>query len=239
MNKLTSFFQVIVAIVIFSLFATCNADSLNDLFNHEERQWLDKHNGQITLSVESNYAPFAFIDKDGITQGLATEYIELIENRMNFRFKKIRANSLDEIFIKAKEKKVDVINAVTETPGRSEFLTFTKPFIEIPNVIIVRNEHSETLTLETMKDMKVSLVKSYAVTEYIEKNYKNLDLDIVPDDLTALLHVLSNVTDSAVIDLATATYLIKSKGISNLHIAGEIQYSANLALASRRDMPLL
>lgn len=239
MNKLKSFFQVIIVILICIVFVNCNADSFNDLLTHEERQWLEKNNGQITLSVETNYAPFVFIGKDGISQGLATEYIELIENRLNFKFKRVRAESLDEIFIKAKEKKIDVINAVTETPGRSKFLTFTKPFIEIPNVIIVRKEHSDTLTLEALKDMKVSLVKNYAVTEYIEKNYNNLNLDIVPDDLTALLHVSFDVTDSAIIDLATATYMIQSKGISNLHIAGEINYSAKLALASRRDIPLL
>ncbi len=187
-----SLFQLSIAILICFTFVDSDAETLNDSLTHEERQWLDDNNGHITLSVESNYAPFVFINKDGINKGLATEYIELIESRLNFRFKKINAQSLDEILIKAQKKEIDVINAVTQTPDRSKFLTFTKPFIEIPNVMIVRKGHNEALTLDDMKGIKVSLVKSYAITEYIEKNYSDLNVDIVFDDLTALLDLLQN-----------------------------------------------
>ncbi len=93
-----------------------------------------------------------------------------------------------------------------------------------------------------MKDLsgeKVSVVDGYAITEYLKKNYKYIILDIVPRDLDAILNVYNNSSDAAVIDLATASYLIKKEGISDIHIAGDTGYPIKLAIGSIKEWPEL
>ncbi|MGZ5052529.1 MAG: EAL domain-containing protein [Methylobacter sp.] len=61
----------------------------------------------------------------------------------------------------------------------------------------------------------------------------------MPDDLTALLNVSFGRADAAVIDLATASYLITQKGITNLRVAGEVEFSIRLAIATPINEPIL
>ncbi|MBF0572960.1 MAG: transporter substrate-binding domain-containing protein [Desulfamplus sp.] len=230
--------QSIIAFLIIFVPIASNTEPFKDPLTLQEREWLRQHDNKIKIAVEINYAPFAFIDENGINKGLATEYIELIEKKLNFKFNSVKAKSLNEVLSKAQQKEIDVVNAVTETPNRSKYLLFTRPFIEIPNVIIVRKDQTSSLTINQMKEMTVSLVKDYAVTEYLTKNYNHLNVNLVSDDLTALLNVSFNRSDSAIIDLATASYYIETKGITNLRIAGDAGYNIKLAIASRLDWPI-
>jgi len=221
------------------VFWGCETKKFDDPLTFQEREWLKKHDGNIAMALETSYAPFAFVDENGIGRGLATEYIELIEKKLNFRIKKSQLNSLNEILDSAQKKEIDIVNAVTETQNRSRYLLFTKPFIEIPNVIIVRKDQKDSLTIDKMKGMKISLVKNYAITEYVTKNYNDLNVVLMPDDLSALMSVSFNQSDATIIDLATASYFIEQNGITNLRIAGESGYNIKLAIASRNDWPIL
>ncbi len=220
-------------------FSIPGAHASEDPLSPEEREWLTRHDGRITLAVETGYAPFAFVDDHGLATGLATEYVRLIQKKLGFRVKEIRFETLNDILAAARKKQVDIVNAVTQTPGRSEFLLFSNPFIEIPNVLVMRKDPPGTPTFPDIKSMKISLVDHYAVTEHLLSQYPGLDIDRVPDDLTALLSVSFRRTDAAVIDLATASFLAEQKGMTNLRIAGEVGYDIKLAIACRNDWPML
>ena len=238
-NSVTALISIsVIALSILFGFISCETAPFKDPLTPQEREWLTQHDRKITIAIETSYAPFAFVDENGISRGLVTEYVDLIEKKLNFKFKKVIAGSLNEILIKAQQKKIDVVNAVTKTPKRSEYLLFTDPVIEIPNAIIVRKDQKTPLKLEKMKNMKVSLVKDYAITEFVEKNFPDVAVDPVADDLTALLKVSFNLTNAAIIDLATASYFVEQKGITNLHIAGDAGYPIKLAIASRADWPI-
>jgi signal transduction histidine kinase/ActR/RegA family two-component response regulator len=214
-------------------------NATSDLLSAEERSWLSEHGSQLVLAVETGYAPFVFLDESGKPAGLAHEYVELLQSKLGVRFKYREFSSLKEIFNEVKTGGVQVVNAVTATPARAEFLRFTKPFIVVPNVIIVRKERSGTIGENELAKLRVSLVDKYAVTDFVLGKKLGLEPDIVPDDLTAILHVSFGQSDAAIVDLATASFLISTKGISNLRGAGEIGFDIRLALASPKEEPLL
>ncbi len=228
-------FILLIIFFVVSDVTNCFSDPLST----KEREWLKQHNGEITFALETNYAPFAFVDKNGNSRGLATDYLNLIQKKLGFRLHETRFESFNNIIKSAKKNEIDIVNAVTATEGRSRYLLFTKPFIEIPNVIIVKKDKFESLTLDKLQNFKVSTVKNYAITEYLSKNYSYLDMDLVSDDLTALLSVSFNRTDCTILDLATASYLIEENGITNLRFAGDADYNIKLSIASRKDWPIL
>ena len=86
---------------------------------------------------------------------------------------------------------------------------------------------------------KVALVKGYAVTEYLATQSLGFVPDLVPDDLAALLEVSFGNADAAVIDLATASWLIAQNGITNLRVAGETTYGIHLSIAAAATEPAL
>lgn len=219
-------------IINISTAAHCGGDNL---LTPEEHRWLNENKSRIVLAVETGYPPFVFLDSKGMPSGLAHDYLRQLESKLGVTFVQKRFTTLDEIFSRVRKGEVQIVNAVTKTPARSEFLSFTEPFISVPNVIVVRKDHQGDVHEKDLAGLKVSLVKSYAITEYLSKTVTGLEADIVPNDLTAILNVSFGQSDAAVIDLATASYLISQKGITNLRMAGEASHNIQLSLAVPRS----
>ncbi|MFA6010673.1 MAG: transporter substrate-binding domain-containing protein [Desulfobacteraceae bacterium] len=230
--------SVLSCIILFTVITYGRCDG-QELLTPAERLWLDENKSRIVLAVETNYQPFVFLGpKDRIT-GLAHEYMLLLESKIGVHFKQRHFSSLNDIFEKVRTGDVHIVNAVTETPWRSNFLTFTDPYITVPNVIIMRKEHSGSIGEEDLSKMKVALVKDYAVTEHITKKGFVRVPDLVSDDLTALLNVSFGRSDAAIIDLASASYLISQKNITNLRVVGKASVDILLAIGTPKDEPVL
>lgn len=227
----TGYYLLLSLFLFFSLVAGASAgDAGKVLLTPAEKLWLKDNQSGLVLAVETGYPPFVFLDAKGRPAGLAHDYLLLIESKLGIHFKQRQFSSLDDILSKARSGEVHIVNAVTKTPQRSEFLSFTEPFISVPNVIVVRKERSGKLLEKDLAGLKVSLVKSYAITEHLAKSGLDINIDLVPDDLGAILNVSFGRSDAAVIDLATATYLISLKGITNLRVAGEASSGVDLSI---------
>ena len=205
----------------------------------DELLWLKAYQSHVVLAVETEYPPFSFLDTQGMPVGLAYDYLRLIESKIGTRFKERQFSSLDAIFGKVRAGEVSIVNAVTKTAERSQFLTFSEPFIVVPNVILMRKDRTDPLRESNLAGLTVSLVKNYAVTEYLLRKLPGLIPDIVTDDRSALLNVSFGRSDAAIIDLATASYLISKNGITNLRVAGESDMKVQLAIATPINQPVL
>jgi PAS domain S-box-containing protein len=205
-----------------------------------ERQWLDQHRDELVVAPDPHYAPFEFFDDKGkATRGLAHEYLELVEQKLGVEFKEKQLSTFAEILEAAKRREVAIVNAATKTPERSEYLLFTAPFIEIKNVIIVRKSETADMTIKQLAGKRISVVRGYAIAEHLAKKYPALRFDPVDNDLRALLDVSYSLSDAAVLDIASVSYLVDREGISNLRVAGDARFPIQLALGSRRDLPEL
>ena len=213
--------------------------SAAELLTQEERDWLAKNQKRIVLAVETGYGPFVFLDSNGQFAGLAHEHLLLLESKLGIHFQQKPFTSLDDAFAKIRSGEVHLINAVTQTPWRSEFLSFTSPYISIPNVIIVRKERTGQMQEQDLKGLNVSLVKSYAATEHLTEKHPGIASQLVVDDLSALLDVSFGRSDATIIDLATASYLIQQKGITNLRVAGEAESSIALSIGCSKNEAVL
>ena len=221
------------------LTAMARGASGQEILTPDERRWLTENQPRIVLAIETVYAPFVFLDAYGQPAGLAHDYLHLIEAKIGTTFKQRRFSSIHDIFETVHKGEVQIVNAVMETPVRSQFLTFTDAFIAVPNVILVRKDRSGSMRENSLSGLTVSLIRNYAVTEYLDKKGLGLIPNLVSDDLTALLNVAFGRSDATVIDLATASYLISQKSITNLRVAGEIAFSIRLAIGTPINEPVL
>ena len=210
-----------------------------DILSQDERRWLTENQARLVLAVETAYAPFVFLDANDRITGLAHDHMQLLEQKLGIRFRQKRFSSLDDVFSEIRSGEVHLVNAVTRTPLRSSFLAFTPPIIALPNIIIVRKERVGSMSEKDLAGLKVSLVRSYAISEYLTGKDYGIVPQWVPDDLGGLLDVSFGRSDATVIDLATASYLIQENGLTNLRVAGEADLGIRLAIGSATQEPML
>lgn len=238
-KKRLQFRPLLIVLIMIITTAGASIAAVKDILSPDERLWLHTNRDRIILAVETGYAPFVFLDDKGQPTGLAHAYMSLLEAKLDLQFTEKRFRTLDEILAKARDGEVHIVNAVTKTPERSKFISFTHPYISVPNVIIVQKDNAKRMNEKDLGGLKVALVQSYAVTEYLIDQGVDFMMTPVPDDLTALLNVSFGISDAAVIDLATASYLIAQKGITNLRVAGETAFNIQLSIGVTHTEPVL
>jgi PAS domain S-box-containing protein len=208
------------------------------LLSVQERDWLAAH-PVITIAPDPDYPPIEYFDENMQYRGIAADYVALLEEKLDFRFRITHVQSWDEILEKARNRRIDMFGAATDTPQRSEYMLFTRPFVEFPSVIIVRKNVSHSLSLGELNGMRVAVVSGYADHDYIKNNYPQLQLDEVPTVATGLRKVSFGMVDALVTNLAAVTYYVEKEGITNLRMAGNTGYAHRLGFGVRKDWPEL
>ncbi|MCF7849968.1 MAG: PAS domain S-box protein, partial [Kiritimatiellales bacterium] len=205
----------------------------------KEQGWLQDHAGTIRYAPMPDYAPIDFIDPSGEHQGVAADYLRIIEKQLNIKFQRVACASWNEILEKARKKELDVIGSIQNTAERNDYLHFTQPYITIPNVILVRSNRKDELSLPQLRGMKIAVVRGYASIDYIRGKHPDYDLVEVKDDPSGLQMISFGRADAMITDRAVASYYIDKLGITNLRVAGDIDFAWDLCIASRNDWPEL
>lgn len=209
-----------------------------ELLNLEEREWLASH-PVIRLAYEPAYAPISFVDARGQARGISVEYVQLLEQKLGIRFQRLDPQDMTTNLDKVRNGEVDVLTSLMQTPERSEYLLFSQPYVIVPAVIIVRKEFKGSLTPEQMHGQKIAVVAGYAVHGYLRNKFPLLNLVSAASERACLEMLSFGEVDAAVVDMASASYIIQTRGIGNLRVAGETGFTYDLSLASRKDWPVL
>lgn len=204
----------------------------------EEKQWLAEH-PVIRVAPETTYAPFSFVDANGAHQGISADYLNLLEEKLGIRFELQPPDDLPVNLSRAAQHEVDVLTSVKKTRERARILAFTKPYISVAGVIVVRDGHPLGLSPQDLKGARVAIGMGTAIQGYMEKEFPDLDYVPLPNDKDCLEAVAFQKVDAAVLDLASASWHVKSEGLTNLKVGGDTGFTYSLSLGVRKDWPVL
>lgn len=205
--------------------------------NPEERLWLTRHDGRIRVGI--TVIPPQVLPDNGAYKGLSVDYLRLLEGKLGVRFQLVPFATWNEVIQAARQRRIDMIFAAQRTPERLNYLLFTEPYLELPNMIVVRKERKGGSNLKEMAGWSVAVSKGSAVQEYLQREFPALDLHQVPDELTGLRQVSLGEVDAMVVEISRASYYIEKAGILNLHVSGEAGLVYRLRFAVRSDWPVL
>ena len=203
-----------------------------------EQKWLAAH-GPLHFAPDPNFSPLEFFDASGVYRGVVADYFRLIEQRLGTPIKIFRYGTWDEVLVAARTGEIDGITAAQITPERSRYLAYTAPILDIPNVIIVRTENPRALSFHDLEGKQVVVTRGNALDEHIRRTFPGILLRTEPDDLACLREVSFGRAEASVVNLAIASELIDQQGITNLRVAGDSGRSNALAIAVRKELPLL
>lgn len=237
--------RTILLVLPFVLFAgTClgvevppsgNPPSL--ILTAEEQAWVAAH-PVIRVASDPDYAPFQFTNDAGESVGLANDYLEIIAQRLGIRFEYRLSDSWAKALQLIKAHKADMVAVATETPERLKYMRFTAPYVAYPDVIITRSGESVS-SLEALHGKQLLTIKGFGVNEFLRNSHPQIELRMAADVKTLLQRVFTGEADAGLLNLATTSYAIEKWKITNLHISSLTEFSYKLALASRRDWPML
>ncbi len=204
----------------------------------EEERWLNAHDRKVRLAHTPDWPPMDFLDRDGRPTGMAADYTRLIEEKLNFRFRRVRVGSWEEMLHRARNGTIDVISAGQETPGRRKFMNWSTPFLNLKTTIIVKNQHQGELTLDKMVGMKIGVVRQYAVGEFIRDMYPELTMVDVASSAEGIRMVSFGELDAMITEVPNALYIIETEKIPNLRLAGDTGFELHHGMGIRKDWTL-
>ncbi|NQT65860.1 MAG: transporter substrate-binding domain-containing protein [FCB group bacterium] len=228
--------KLLFVILVFTTLSSIQAVNAN--LTNEEREWLAKHQ-TIRIAPDPEFPPIEWFDKNGVYQGISSEFMDLISRDLGIHFEVVHCNNWDEVLQKARDREVDMLPAAAQTPQRAEYMDFSQPHLIFQGVIITRNDFHEIKTIEQLQGKKVVIVSGYVWQDFLSLNHSEIDIVPVNSLLDGLRDVSTGVQDVMIATLPVALYYIEQEGILNLRVSGETGYFTKLSILTRKDWPML
>lgn len=194
--------------------ATAGALTLTD----EERSWLTAH-PELRLGVDASWPPFEFRDEHGRYQGLAADYINVIRQRLAIKLTPIEPVSWTEVLQQAKQGKLDILPGIMSTPERQTYLSFTRPYLDFPIVILAHVGGPQPRKLEDLYGLKIAVVENYAPHELLRTRHPDLNLVAMPNVSSALQALATDAVDAVVGDLASSVWSLRQLKLDGLYVS--------------------
>jgi len=231
--------SIIVAMnILTTIAASCFAAENSINWAEDELAFMKDH-PVIRLGVDPEFVPYEFIDTDGEYKGIAADYLVLISERTGLQFEVAEGLTWPEVYDMALAGGVDVLPAIGKTNERAEHFLFSEPYYYYKRVIVTRDIDTEISGIDDLEGYSVAVQRNSSHHSYL-LSYPHINLSLY-DSVEAALTAVATGTEKAFIgNLATANYLIRSNGLTNLRfVSFEAEKQQALYFAVRKDWPEL
>jgi two-component system, NarL family, sensor histidine kinase EvgS len=203
-----------------------------------EQAWLAAH-PHLRLGYDPAWQPFSFTDSAGRLSGIDADVLALISPRLGLHFEIGTAPTWSVVYARALARDVDVLAGTARTPEREPYFRFTAPYLSFPVAIITRTGAPFLWSAQDLIGRKVAAARAYAPTLDLQREYPGIQLVFTDTMDEAMELVARGHADAVVTNLANASFIIKTRGLTNLKIAGMLPRDFELRYAVRPDWPEL
>jgi signal transduction histidine kinase/DNA-binding response OmpR family regulator len=244
-----------------------DTSSMLDILTVQERQWLKAH-PSITVGIDPEFYPVEFLDKDGLYRGIGPDYLRLIRKLTGLTFHVVHTPDWSSTIRMGTTQQVDMYIAAAKTEFRSAYMLFTPPYINLPGIVVTRQEGDRKGVPEKdtaspspkgpeaarspsgdfflqpsmaahLRDKKVAVVERYSWHDFLEEHHPEIRITPVATTREGLQKVAFGEVDAMIDYQFNITEKIRHSGVLNLRAAGEIRPPYGHAFAIRKDWPEL
>lgn len=190
-----------------------------------EKAWLQEH-PSIRVGMDSEYAPYEWLNKEGTYVGMAVDYLHLLEKKLGVHFEIIHGKSWAEIVEMGKKGEIDILTSIVQTPERLKYFTFSNPYRETQTMIVDNGKGQFIGSLVHLNGKKVAVEKGYFTQELLENKYPHIQLVLASSIVEALRFVQDGKADAYVGDMSAINYAIKNNGLEKLRFSGQTEFSS-------------
>lgn len=203
-----------------------------------EIEWIKNHRN-LRLGVDPEFAPFEFIE-NGKYQGITSDYVRLLNQRLNMNMQVVKGLSWGEVIERAKQGEIDILPAVGFTKERTTYLNYSKPYLGFHRVIVARSNAPFITGLEAISKQRIAVQKNSSHHGFLTENYSQIKPVTFDTLQEAVLAVSDGRADAFVGNVAATTYWIRKLNLLNLKVAAPVSREVQrLHFAVRKDSPEL
>ncbi|MCB1955101.1 MAG: ABC transporter substrate-binding protein [Rhodocyclaceae bacterium] len=195
-----------------------------------EREWLAAH-PIIRVGIDRDFAPYEWIDDQGIYQGINADILRLLESRLGVRFEVLKGKTWQETLDMARAGELDMLSDAVNTPERREYLRFTQPFFRSPIVIVGEGSNGYVGNLRNLRGRRVAIEQGYFMQELLAQDYPDITLVPTRDELEAFELLRAGGADAYVGDAPSLNYMIQQAGELSLRNSGTTEYQSAHSMA--------
>lgn len=203
-----------------------------------EREYLRAH-PVIRYTSDPAWPPFSFDDANGQHTGIDADLIALLSERLGVTFEHVHAQSWGDAMSILEQGLVEFIPGVADLEERRHLMLFTDYYASIPVAIIMRENAPFHVDIAALKKVPVAAPKGYVTTRFLQTNYPDVNVIITETPTQAMEMVSRGEAEATVENLASASYIIKTNGLSNLKIGGITSLRFEVRIAVHQSEPLL
>ena len=186
-----------------------------------EQRWIAEH-PRLKVAIYDAFQPLSFFDEQGRFKGLIADLLSSISTRTGLNFEAVRVYTLAQGIELVKSGKADVLGAITSSTARENQLSFTRPYLTTPFVLISRIGSEGPQTLDEMAGGRVVMVRGNVLRDFIAQNYPQVQIQEADNPPAALAMVAEGSADAAISVLVNARYLVSRRFDNQLKITSTV-----------------
>lgn len=203
-----------------------------------EQAWLKAH-PTIRVALDPEWAPVEFLDKHGIPQGIASEYLQKIGNMLGIRFDVAKGHDWQSLVEGVKKHDLDMFSSLLRTEEREAYMGFTDSYLSLPIGIFTRQEAQYIVSMDELTGKKIAAVKGHAIEQILKSKYPGLKVVPATSIVTALQQLANGEVDAVADSTLSTGYYLGQMGITGIKLAGETPYRYEISMGVRSDWPEL
>ncbi|UJD81803.1 transporter substrate-binding domain-containing protein [Serratia rubidaea] len=203
----------------------------------QEQRWLQQH-PQLRVVINPFYGPFTTLDEHHNFSGISADLLRLIHLRTGMNFKPVIADSVGEMVELLDADRADFLAAISYSVEREQQLIFTRPYLQTPFVLVVRNGPGAPKDLNN--SLTLAVVDGNSMQAAVARRYPGIRWVKVANASLAMQQVSEGSVDGAIHNQLGVNYMLESYFRGQLKIALRLDESpAWLGFATRRNAPEL
>jgi signal transduction histidine kinase len=232
------FIFIFVGLALFAARVQAQAPASPLTLTAEERAWVAAH-PEVRVGFDPAWPPFSFRDSQGRMEGIDADFLSRLTQLTGLKFTPTSRDDWGQTYAAAQRHELDLLTSVHRVLEREKEFAFTEPYAHFPTAIITRNDAPFIATPRGLEGRKVAVVRGYVTAAWLREDNITVEPVEVDSIADAFLAVSQGRAYAAFSNLANASYVIQTQGLTNLKVAGVVTEVADLRFAVRRDWPEL
>ncbi len=227
-------------ILLMYIFGITSLWATNIELTQKEKEYLKEN--VFTYAGDPNWLPFEAFNSDGKYIGIVSEYIDIIENKLDLKLNKMITKDWIDTLELSKKVGVDIISGDARDMVLRKNYKAIDTYIKNSLVLVARENYIfiDTLNdLNDFKDKKIAFIDGAGFKVDIYKKYPDINFINCKSPQDGLLGVKSGKYDIFIGSLSMIEYTINDLNIEGIKVSGTMGTTMNLTLFVDKNKPIL
>jgi two-component system, NarL family, sensor histidine kinase EvgS len=163
------------------------------------------------------------VDANGVHSGIASEYTDHVARRLGVGIELVAFDNVVSMLEGLRQGHIDFVPFLTQTDERAREFVFSKPYFEMPYMLVARSDGPLYWGLGSLKGKRLALAAAHPLRDVIAKKYPEIQVLTPRDGLDAMDMVARGDADAAVEVKVFANLRINADTAGRLRAVGTVE----------------